>query len=123
MNKERLNYTPENGCRFEVSFEDLSNGSEWYQVEVYTNSGETHLGRLQIIMSNEDEVPSIDFAGDFIRTEVRAYVWKGKWYFQYKIPESALMDGLSQIVHYLDHLHTEEALLMCLEEYIKQLTD
>ena len=123
MNKERLNYTPEVGCRFEVSFEDLSKGSEWYQVEMYTSSGETHLGRLQIIMSDEDKVPSIDVAGDFIRTEVRAYVWMGKWYFQYKIPDSAPMDGLSYLTNYLNGLHVEASLLRDLEDYIKRLTD
>ncbi len=124
MNRDKLNYVvpyPENnGCKFELSYEDISQNSEWYQVEMYSNDGNTHLGRLQIVCY-KSKAPVVTFNGYFIRTKVNIYTWSDKWYFQYKLPDIGSFDGMNCLTSYLDSLHVEALLLQDLEKYVRRL--
>lgn len=121
MNKDKLNYVvPNNSCKFELSYEDTFQNSEWYQVEMYSDDGNTYLGRLQIVC-DKDKAPAFTFTGHFIRTKVNIYTWGDKWYFQYKLPDIGPFDGMDCLTSYLDSLHVEALLLQDLEKYVRQL--
>ena len=120
MNEKKLNFeASRGGCKFEMSW---GNAAGWYQIEMYTNSKEAHLGQFRI--SCEDgRVSDIKFINDAIRIEVCIYKWNNKWWFQYRVPNTNSFDSLSYLINYLDNLHVDTCLLLDLEEYVKQLTD
>ena len=123
MNEKKLNFeASKGGCKFEISCEDLSGDSEWYQVEMYTNSKEMHLGQFRI-SCEDDRVSDIKFINDAIHIEVCIYRWNNRWWFQYRVPNTNSFDSLSYLIEYLNNLHVDTCLLLDLEEYVKQLAD